>query len=334
MAQVSTLPQRNESDIGHDLPVEITTSDFQMAVFTSLASVVMIGTMGNVLSLSVILFYRRLRLRPFNIITMFLIVVDLMSCSIVTPLALTFVFIYLRDNTVNKTICLITLFLNNIGKLGSLMTMSEIAILRVINLSNNVYAKKFVSKTSMAIIMIFNTTVVPVWAAWKSFFKLDYCDAIQSRSLEPQFGPAVEWCSFIAIIASTYILIACYTKRRAGQLAAQRDGRGDRYDIATIRTCIVIIAAFVLCHLPFLVYAALINEHVLRVDLVEIAFYFHFHLFSQAGNPIIMFCTCREFRKHVLMFVRFLFRRLCQRNVVRVPTPVAFVDVAGANQRR
>ena len=75
-------------------------SGFQYAVFTSLAIVIIIGTIGNALSLSVILFYRRLRLRSFNIIIMFLIVEDLISCSIAAPVILTLVLVYVRTNDV------------------------------------------------------------------------------------------------------------------------------------------------------------------------------------------------------------------------------------------
>ncbi len=121
----------------------------------SILTVIIFGTIGNALSLSVILFYRRLRLRPFNIIIMFLIVEDLISCSIAAPVILTLTLVYVRTITVNHSICLTSLFLNNLSKFGSLLTMSEIAILRVINLSYQVCAKKFMSKTSMTILITF-----------------------------------------------------------------------------------------------------------------------------------------------------------------------------------
>ena len=334
MAQVSTSPLRNESDMEHDLSFVDYTSGFQNAVFTSLSMVIILGTTGNVLSLSVILFYRRLRLRPFNIIAMFMIVADLISCSVVAPFILTLVLLYIRDNAVNQPICLTGSFFNPLSKLGSLITMTEIAILRVINLSNSVWARRLVSKTSMAVIIIFNIIVIPGWATWKTFFYLDFCGGLQSQSLEPQFGPAAEWCFVFLIIFSCYTGIACYTKTRAGRVAGQRNERCYRYDIATIRTCIVIIVVFVACHFPFLIYLVLLNGNVLSIDLVEIVFYYHFHLFSQAGNPIIMFVTSSEFRKHVLMFVRrFLFRKLCKRNRVVVPAAIALQDVSGVNLR-
>ncbi len=211
------------------------------------------------------------------------------------------------------------------------MTMTEIAILRVINLSNSVWARRLVSKTSMKMIIIFDIFVVPLWAAWESFFHLDICDAVQSLCIEPQFGPAVEWCSLILIIVSCYTGIPCYTKRRAGRVAGQRNERRFRYDIATIRTCIIIIVAFVVCHLPFIVYVILIHNHILTTEVLEIIFYIQFHLFSQAGNPIIMLVTSSEFRKHVIMFIRFLFPRWCRRNKVEVPAVIALANLAAAN---
>ncbi len=295
-----------------DMSFVVQKSDFHNVLFALVAIVFIIGTTGNAISLSVILYYRRLRLRPFNIILMFLIVIDLISCSISILFQLTLVLFYVRNIPVNKIVCQISLFLISLGKFGSLMTMGEIAILRVIYLSNRTCAKKLVSKTSMTMIIILNIIVVPGWAAWKSFYHLDFCDAIGSQ-IKTEVSPAIEWCVFTPIIVLCYTGIACYTKTRAGQPGVQRTDRRVRYDIATIRTCIVIIFAFLICHLPFIVYIVVKSiKHVQSIDILEYTFYYQFHFFSQAGNPIIMFVTCQEFRKHVLMFLRFLFRRRCR----------------------
>ena len=214
------------------------------------------------------------------------------------------------------------------------MTMGEIAILRVINLSNNIYARKLVSKTSITVIIIFNIIVIQVWAACVSLFSLDLCDVVKLQSIKPRFSRAIEWCIFIPVIVACYTGIASYTKTRVGELAVQRNPRVVRYDIASIRTCIIIMVAFVICHLPFIVRVTMLHKYALSIDIVELSFYFQFNLFSQAGNPLIMFCTCMEFRKHVLMFVRFLFRRWCQRNRVVAPAPaVALVGLNVHNLR-
>ncbi len=308
------VPVQNKSDMEDDLPL-VNTSDFQYAVLTLLAVVFIIGTIGNGLSLSVILFYRRLRLRSFNIITMFLIVQDLISCSIVASVLLMFVLVYVRYNVINLIICRISFVLQHLNKFGSLMTMAEIAILRVISLSNNVCARKLLSKTAMAIMIAFNIIVMLGWATL-TFSHDNICDEMKSQGIDPsnKLRVVVIWAPFIIVVVSCYTGIACYTKIKAGRLASRRNARGVRYDIATIRTCTVIIIAFVVCHLPFLAYVVLASKYVSSVNLVDFIFYFEFHLFSQAGNPIIMFCTCSEFRKHVLMFIRFLFRRCCRHN--------------------
>ena len=340
MAKVSTLQLRNTSDRQDDLALVLNTDDFQnAAVFTLLVVVVIIGTIGNTLSLSVISFYRRLRLRPFNIIAISLIVQDLISCSIAAPALLTFALVYVRANTVNQPLCLITLFLHHASKSGSMITMSEIAILRIFKVSNRASAKKLLSKASMATIITCNTVTVYAWAIWKSFFQFNACVATKTQSIEPlKLDPIVIWCSYITVIVVCYTGIAYYAKTQVGQVAAEMNNeRRNRYDIATIRTCIVIIIVSTACHIPFIIYIALLIKHVLSVDIVEFTFYFQFHFFSQAGNPIIMFCTCSEFRKHVLMFIRFLFRRWSKRNrVVDVPAVVVLEDFASAdlNKRR
>ena len=238
MAQVSTSPLRNESDniTGLDLlPFTVPTSDFQNAFFTIVAIIIFIGTIGNILSLSVILFYRRLRLKPFNIIITFLVVEDLMSCCIVAPLLLTNVLVYVQDNAVDKTICQISFSFTNLSKIGSLMTMSEIAILRVINLSNSVCARKLLSKYSMAIVTTFNIVVVLGWAISTFFQDVNICDAMKSQTIEPKIGAAVMLCFFVTVIVACYTIIACYAKTRLGRVAVQRNARGMRYNIATIR---------------------------------------------------------------------------------------------------
>ena len=116
-------------------------------------------------------------------------------------------------------------------------------------------------------------------------------------------------------------------KTRTGKVAALKNARAVRYEIATIRTCIVIIVAFVICYLPFLVYAVILNKYGLSIDLVEMLFYYQFSFISQAGNPIIMFATCTEFRKHVLEFVRRFLRQK------EVPAAIELTNLGnGANR--
>ncbi len=95
----------------------------------------------------------------------------------------------------------------------------------------------------------------------------------------------------------------------------------------------MISLAFVVFHLPFIIYVVMLNEYVLSIEVIEFTFYFQLHLFSQASNPVIMFCTCMEFRKHVLMFVRFLIRLRCKRTGAEVPAVIPLQDLPSANIR-
>ncbi len=329
MEQVSALPLRNNSDLEDVLPwpYVISKRDFQNTVFAILGMIIFIGTIGNTLTLSVIVFYRNLLSKPFNILAVLMIVADLITCSVGAPLLMSLIIIYARNNVFSNTLCLISLFVNNLCKTTSLITMSETAILRAIHLSNKTRAN--MSKTTILKIIVINIIVVPLWAAVRSFTFADICDGIQSQSLEPQIGPAVEWCSAVIIIASCYCGIACYVKTRAGKIARQRNARAVRYDIATIRTCIIIIVAFFLSHIPFVVYAVLSNMHILPIDLVEVLFFLQLSFLSQAGNPIIMFATCKELRKHMCMFVRQFSRKRAE-----VPAVVDLPDIGNGGNRR
>ncbi len=311
---------RNDSGslFGHHLPFVVRNDDFKNAVFISLAIIVIVGTLSNALSLSVILFYRRLRLKPFNIILMFLNVIDLISCLNSAPALFALTLIYVRTNFVNYSFCQMSMLFHNVGKFGSLIIMSEIAVLRVINLSNKPSAKKLLSKNPMLIIITFSIIAIFGWAIWKTFIYNNICFAIKSSTTLSKIAPSAMWFSCLAIVVSCYTFIACYAKIRVGQLAVPRNEQGERYDIATIRTCVVIIAVFVLCHIPLLIYNLPLHEPITSIDIFQFTFYFQCQLFSQASNPLIVFCTCTEFRKHVLMFLRFLLRIWCDRNRVGV----------------
>ena len=250
--------QRNTSSTSSmeaDSPYLVHIEDLQYVVFMLYIIVIIVGTIANFVTLAVILFYRRLRMRTFNYLVIYLTVIDMILCSITAPITFQFILIYVRYNSVNLTLCEMMVFLNNLCKVGSLVAMSEMAILRLISLSTSVRARKAFSKTSVSIIVAF--------------------------SIIPKFG--------------------------------------NRYDHATIWTCVVITVVYLLCHLPYIVYGVLVNLHILPVNIVHYGFYFVFNMFSQAGNPIIMFCTASEFRKHVLMFMRHLSRRWCRtRRIVPV----------------
>ncbi len=331
-----TLPLRNESDYSMEgdplLPVQ-TKTVFHYAVLALATIVITVGTIGNSISLSVFLYYRRLRKRPFNIIIIFLTVEDLISCAILTPVLIKFVLVNMSTGTVNTTLCLMSVYLWRVGKFGSIFALVEIAIIRLLIVFNRTFTQRLLSKGLISFIITFNVIVVQVAGIWRSFISWNFCDII----LTPRssiIGTMTTAIAIFSIMILCYSGIACYTKKKFNHLPNARNDRRDRYDFATIQTCVVVTIAFVVFHLPLFVYC-IINMNISSLNIMDFIFYGVFNLFSPAGNPIIMFCTCTEFRKHVFMFMRMLFRKMCRSNNVRVaPADLHDGDVIARRDRR
>ena len=264
-----------------------------------------IGTISNIVVIGVVLHYRQLRRMPFNVLIIYRAMLDLATCCVSVPATYTS-FTLKMHNKVSTSLgfCLLAVVMHNFCILSSFAVMIEIAILRVISVTRRLPSTELLTKTVLAVIISVNNVVIGLASLFRAFStRLNICKARESLNSTEIFL-WINTCilaSYTSIICGSYAYIACYTKAYAGRFPVIRR---NRYDIATYRSCILIVLFHVVCHIPYSLYIVHINKHHDAVDVPNYLFYFGFSMLSHAGNPFLLFASTQKFRSFVLKVFR------------------------------
>ena len=262
------------------------------------------GTITNTTTIGVILSFRSFRQRAFNVLILYLTIVDFVACLLTSSVTYSWLYLlkFSPSTSLTNDICQIMVFLVNFSKISSLTGMTEIAILRLICVSSKMNINGTVFKRGIIGIVLTNfVTLVPFSAYRTSNNKVNICTHSPVSSLWINISIIL---LFAVAIITTYAWIAWKTRqhfRRVRPAGRLERFTIERYDIATIITCISVVVVFVLCHLPVIIYGIVISKTSLPVSVSEYTFYSAFCWGSNIANPIVMFCTCKDFRQHVLM---------------------------------
>ena len=287
------------------------------------------GTVTNASAIGIMVYHRRLRQVPFNLLVIYLAIVDLISCCLSAPTSFSFMFVLSVYRFRFVALCQANILLHNFSKLSSLTVMSEMAIMRVLILSRNGDYNRRVFK----LIILATAVVLFAISVLRSFpGETNICNNTSSPDLFLWINITI-LLSLALILCLTYGWIGWYTSKKARELEPVRQARlgpgpgprhahgVQRFDVATIRACTSIVACYVLCHLPYFVYGIVTTLKSLHVDTKEYAFYYLFILFSNVGNPIILYFTSKDFKKYVLRSL-YLVRRRRRRRLRRRIVPV------------
>ena len=293
--------ETNDTDYGDHCQ-----KDIEIAILVVYFFIFVLGTVFNTIAIGVILFHRRLRQNPFNLLIVNLISIDFISCFVTVPTA--WMYVYLYDDICStssvyepRRICRVTGFLLNFSGISSLTIMCEIALLRV-----KCLLKKDNTKMSYQVIIIViltNTMVIPIISFLKtSCTKTSFCRTMNAPK-KPWIWINITIVFFFGlIICSSYAWIAWYAKKQTKRIAREGRGRvhGDRNDIATIKTCLVTVTFFLVCHIGLFihVFIAMYSHHVITGQHYKLVI--AFLMVTHVGNPVILLCTSKAFRKAAL----------------------------------
>ncbi len=226
-----------------------------------------IGTASNIITIGVLLYYRQLRRMPFNVLVVYRAILDLTTCCVSVPAIYGSLLLYtLNGNSQSEAsvrLCLLSVFMINFCMLSSVAVMIEMAVLRVICVSRRLSAESLLTKTVLVVIISSNSVVMGLYTIYRTISGHNVCNLI-ARANSPELfiwtntGVAL---SYAAIICGMYAWIAYYTRVNANRLAVARH---NRYDIATYRSCILIVFLHVSCYLPFVSYCIRVHRVCIR----------------------------------------------------------------------
>ena len=298
-------------------------NNIKNATLGSFGFLFVVGTVLNMATIGVILHFPRLRKKPFNLLLVYLATIDFISCLITAPANILMTAVFLYPYPV--LFCRAVVVLHNFSGISSVTGMAEIAVLRVICILRNGQAYqsrfKYIIFTNIVVVTVFSFSRV-------LFVESNICRSLTSQKKVWLIINLSMISIFGVILCTTYAWIAWYTKTRARRiLPERRAGRlpGDRYDIATIKTCVATVASFLLCYLPLFVYGLVVYSYSLPVHYSHYNLCVSFGMLCHVGNPVIIFCTSKDFRKHGITLYNKIFRRRVHRRIIPIDIPIDVV---------
>ncbi len=261
--------------------------------------VFLVGGFNN--SLFCFTFFRYKRLQTsFNAMSFALCATDLIASVVVMPLEFALAQYQHRVQSLQTPLCYIDVCLHNFCKWNAVLIMVEMAIIR----ARIVFARRvwILRKRTVAVAILCNILASGSFSVYRTYFgTINLCDKEENPNPDttPEMINAVAFISLFTGLLIGYATLAIVTHHRASNMSRQERG-GNRYDIATIRSCAIIVISYTIFHLPFLTYAFLLyggitddQTHYTR------SFFVSFFEFVYVDDFLILLATSSLYRSHV-----------------------------------
>ena len=199
--------------------------------------VFLFGGFNNALFCFIFIKYKRLQ-TPFNAMSFALCMTDLTASVVVMPVEFALAQYQHRVQSLQTPLCYINVCLHNFCKWNAVLIMVEMAVIR----ARMVFATRLwiLKKKAVVIIILCNILASGSFSVYRSYFStFNICD-----HPNPEKGPlvinfAVFYSLFTGLLIG-YATLAIVTHRRASEIS-RRDRGSNRYDLATIRSCAIIV---------------------------------------------------------------------------------------------
>ena len=261
-----------------------------------------LGTFFNVVAVVVPLRYRHLRHNPFNILIINMAVVDLICC-LSLPLNACVILGYQTTGSLANLGCYASAFVRYFTKLMYFAILSEMAVIRAVCISCSGLYRIRLSKRFLASLIALHTTVALAFTTYRNLNN-NIChgfDSIHTNYIWINTGLTV---TLLVILCAGYACILLVTCRHAASMSKvtdSADSHWSKHNLATIRTSVLIVTWYMLCHIPFFLLIVLVATDVVLISFITYSSFFVFVSLSHIANPVILFCSSKDFRKHVIL---------------------------------
>ena len=267
--------------------------------------VCLFGSLGNTLLCTTVVYFKRLH-SPFNGLVFALSTGNFFASVVAMPIAFTLARHQHMYNSLQTIWCPLSSFLLNLFKWHAVLIMAEMAIIRA---SNVCISRRWrPSKCTSVIIEIVNVTATFSFALYRIFSNNNICVKQHADDQNHTLLNVAVFSILYVTLVVGYVILSVITHKLAAALP-HADGRNrrfynNRFEIATLRASLSIVMAYLLLHLPYIVYT-LILYFGLTNDQSYYTHSFLVSIFSMSNvtDTIILLMTSPVYRKHVFLLL-------------------------------
>ena len=277
-----------------------------------------LGTCFNAVAIFVPLRNPHLRGNPFNILIINMAVVDMISC-LSLPLNVYIIPYYLATGSVRNLPCYILVCVRSYTGLMYFSIATEMAIIRAVGISCNSFSRLRLSKYFLAAMIVSHSLAALLLTTYLAL-KQNLCSGfrdfgvhsvdLNSDETSYVFINAGAVVILFVIICSCYACIALLTHTNALNMAnvtrnnSSINSHITKHNLSTIQSCVLTVTWYMLCHLPLIICVILIQNVPLSRTYITLCSFFALVSPRHLGNPVILFWSSKDFRKHVMLALR------------------------------
>ncbi|XP_038063503.1 neuromedin-U receptor 2-like [Patiria miniata] len=331
-ASVPLYPVENDTDVGdygEFRPLSPTEITIIACTVATLAVIFVLGTVGNFLVCLVIATYHQMR-TVFNILVFNLAVTDLLLGVLVAPTyaaRLAYELLVVKTGAPSQTnssgifvVCHISAFTHYVCTAQSLMTMTQMGIIRAIAVLKSTKNIRFrIRKIVPCALILINYIISLTFSAftYKSgtySFCLDRRMRLKLRERLVGLGIII---GELTVISITYTWIYYGTKRQKAGIEARlrqtveaaagaaRVARPtNRFDIATAKSLLMVVSAFIVSYMPYVVFISLWAVGVVEDEPRLMVIFPALTSLCSVVNPFIYAANSSVFRRQLLKLLR------------------------------
>ena len=266
--------------------------------------VFLFGGFNNSLFCFTFIRYKRLQ-TPFNAMSFALCMNDLVASVFAMPFSHALAQYQHWFHSLQTPLCNINACFLNFCKWNAVLIMVEMAVIR----ARMVFATRvwLIKKRTVTIIILCNILVSGSFSVYRSYLgTINICEENQNSEKGHLLMNSGVFLTLFTGLLLGYATLAIVTHRRAKEIS-RRDRGSNRYQIATIRSCAIIVIGYTLFHFPYITYAFLLYGGVVDDQTYYThSFFVSFFAFVYVADSVILLATSSLYRKHIGMSLRSL----------------------------
>ena len=256
------------------------------------------GSLSNTLFCVIFIRYPRLQ-TPFNMLAFALCANDLLA-SVATPFGSAATILQHITKSLETTLCrYYSCFFMNLCKWFAVLVMVEMAVIR----ARCVLATRryMVKKRTICVLIVLNYFASGAFSTYRCFLSNNsVCDQNNNEDTSSRLLNISVFLALFIILALGYAILMVVTHRRATNIRSN-----NRYEIATLRACAIIVLTYLGLHLPYITQTILLHIGINE----DRSYYTHnflvcIFMMSHLADSFILLITSTQYRKHIKLLLR------------------------------
>ena len=283
---------------------------------TILAVIFTLGSVGNIMVCLVISMYAQMR-TVFNILVLNLAVSDLFLGVIATPtyaarIIFEIVGVPADDNDGITVVCHISAFAHYVCTAQSLMTMTQMGIIRVVAVCMSSKRRRFrINKIIPCVLIALNYVASLTYAAFAyTTGTYTICMDLKVRaSVAHRLSSLATLVGILILISMCYIWIFISTRKQSASNAAvhpelSKVQRPNRFDVATAKALLLVVGTYVVGYIPYVVFISLWAAGLVEDNARYMTIFPALTSLCSVANPIVYTHNSAMFRRQLRRLLR------------------------------